>query len=492
MNLQTSLKSLFALSLIVFTACQAQAQLQAATPQIAHASAPLASAPPSVVGPSVIGAKAQSPFIYLVPTVGVGPFKFSAQSLPTGLTLNASTGIITGTTPAAGEYALEISVENSRGLASKSIKLISGEGVLSQTPSMGWNSWNVWGCNVDDTKIRAAADYLVSSGLASHGFQFINIDDCWMGNRDANGFIHSNSKFPDMKALSQYVHSKGLKLGIYSSPGPTTCQGYTGSLGHELQDAQTYADWGIDYLKYDWCSYKGDYKVPYATMGDALKKVSRGIVYSFCQYGMDNVWEWGASLGGNSWRTTGDIEDTWQSISTIGFGQNGLEAYAGPGHWNDPDMLVVGNLGQAFGPNVHPTRLTQDEQITHITLWSMLSAPLLIGADLSALDSFTLDLLTNDEVLAIDQDALGKQAHRVSQDKNTQIWMKNLADGTLAMAAFNVSSKEQKVQVGFEKLGLSGTYSARNLWTKTDLGRSTGSITVTIPSHGVVLYKLSH
>jgi len=443
----------------------------------------------SIVGPMVLGAKANTPFIYLIPAQGASPLHFSVKALPAGLEVNPSTGVISGTTPATGEYALELTVENGQGSTSKTLKLISGESVLSQTPSMGWNSWNVWGCNIDDAKIRAAADQLISSGLASHGYQFVNIDDCWMGARDANGFIQSNSKFPDMKALSQYVHSKGLKIGIYSSPGPTTCQGYTGSLGHEIQDAQTYAAWGIDYLKYDWCSYRGDYRAPYATMGDALKKVSRGIVYSFCQYGMDKVWEWAPSLGGNSWRTTGDIEDKWESLLAIGFTQNGLESYSGPGHWNDPDMLVVGKLG--WGDSLHSTHLSSAEQITHLTLWSMLSAPLLIGADLTQLDAFTQDLLTNDEVLAVDQDALGKQAHHVSQGHNSQIWLKNLADGSMAIAAFNLDPKTANIQIDFKALGASGTYQVRDLWLQKSLGNATAKMNVSVPSHGAILYKLT-
>ena len=235
------------------------------------------------------------------------------------------------------------------------------------------------------------------------------------------GVIQTNEKFPDMKALADYVHSKGLKLGIYSSPGPKTCAGFAASYQNEEQDASTYASWGIDYLKYDWCSYGGiakdgslaELQKPYRVMRDALDECGRDIVYSFCQYGMGDVWKWGAEVGGNCWRTTGDINDSWGSMSGIGFGQDGHEKYASPGHWNDPDMLVVGKVG--WGPNLHPTGLTPNEQMTHISLWCLLSSPLLIGCDLSDMDQFTLDLLTNDEVLDVNQDPLWQTGGPKSQ-----------------------------------------------------------------------------
>ncbi len=315
---------------------------------------------------------------------------------------------------------------------------------VAATPPMGWNSWNHFAEKIDDATVRAQADAMVSSGMRDAGYVYINIDDTWEADRDAKGVIQTNKKFPDMKALSEYVHGKGLKLGIYSSPGPLTCASYTASYQHEQQDAMRYADWGIDYLKYDWCSYERiapkpsleDLKKPYNIMRAALNKVDRDIVFSLCQYGMGNVWEWGGDVGGNCWRTTGDISDSWGSMSTIGFSQAGHEKYAKPGNWNDPDMLVVGLVG--WGPSLHTSRLRPDEQYTHISLWCLLSAPLLIGCDLSKIDDFTMNLLTNDEVLAVDQDPLGKQAGRVTKENGKEVWAKQMEDGSTVVGLFFV------------------------------------------------------
>lgn len=442
---------------------------------------------PKLNGPEIVGTRVGTPFLHLIP--GVGASQFSARGLPPGLHLNSETGVISGVATQLGTFEVQLTAKNNRGRAKRKFKIVVGEHALALTPAMGWNSWNVWGCDIDDAKIRAAADNLVQSGLAAHGFQYVNVDDCWQGTRDADGVIHSDPKrFPDMKALADYVHGKGLKFGIYSSPGPKTCQNFEGSLHHEQQDAVTYAQWGVDYLKYDWCSYRGDAVAPYALMGKALASVSRDIVYSLCQYGAANVWEWGASVGGNSWRTTGDIEDTWKSLVTIGFSQNGLESYAGPGHWNDPDMLVVGKLG--WGPDLHSTRLTQSEQITHISLWGMLAAPLLIGADLSQLDTFTTSLLTNDEVIAIDQDALGIQAKRVVNTGKTQVWARPLVNHEMAVALFNLSKSTQMVSVEIKDLGLEGPQNVRDLWRHLGVPQIKERIQVPVAAHGVVLLKL--
>ena len=290
---------------------------------------------------------------------------------------------------------------------------------------MGWNSWNCFASAVTEKNVRDAADAFVKAGLRDHGWTYINIDDFWMPknedkdptlhgpDRDPSGKINPNPRFPDMKALTDYIHSLGLKAGLYSSPGPKTCGGCVASYKHEREDAERFAEWGFDYLKYDWCSYgdveKGTgrayYKKPYDLMGRMLRAQNRDIVFSLCQYGMDNVWEWGNEVDGNCWRTTGDITDSWGSMAGIGFAQAGHELYAKPGRWNDPDMLVVGWVG--WGPALHPTHLTPNEQYTHISLWSLLSSPLLIGCDLTRLDEFTLNLLTNDEVLEVNQDPLG-------------------------------------------------------------------------------------
>jgi alpha-galactosidase len=449
---------------------------------------------PAIHGPRVVGSTPGRPFLFLVPATGDGPLAYSARNLPAGLSLDEHTGIISGSLRGPGTTEVELTVRGAQGDATRKLTIVGADHKLALTPPMGWNSWNVWGTSVDADKIRQAADWMVKSGLAAHGFRFINIDDAWEAGRDANGEIQPNAKFGDMKALADYVHSKGLLLGIYSSPGPLTCGGYAGSFGHEEQDAATYARWGIDYLKYDWCSYQAkesslpEFQKPYRVMRGALDKVDRDITFSFCQYGMGDVWEWGTDAGGNLWRTTGDITDQWSSLAKIGFRQNGHEKFAGPGHWNDPDMLVVGKLG--WGPHLHPTGLTADEQATHITLWSMLAAPLLIGCDLSEMDRSTLDLLTNDEVLDIDQDPLGKQAWRCATSTLTEVWARPLSDGTIAVALFNRDDKASKATVKWADLGIGGSQPVRDLWQRKDVGTFGSSFSATVPAHGTVLVKV--
>src|SRR5581483_5352502 len=335
---------------------------------------------PRIHGAKVFGARPGSPFLFTIPATGERPMVFSASKLPAGLQLDPQSGQITGVLQQRGVYEVKLRAKNALGKTERGLKIVGGD-VIALTPPLGWNSWNGFGCDVTEANVRAAADAMAASGLINHGWTYINIDDCWEASRDADGKILANEKFPDMKALTAYVHSKGLKIGLYSSPGPQTCAGHEGSYHHEQLDAQQYADWGFDYLKYDWCSYGGivphpDHAAllkPYQVMRAALDRVPRDIVFSLCQYGMGNVWEWGAEVGGNCWRTTGDITDTWSSMSRIGFGQAGHEKYAGPGHWNDPDMLVVGYVG--WSARVRPTRLTQNEQYTHISLWCLLCSP---------------------------------------------------------------------------------------------------------------------
>ncbi|GGA44177.1 glycoside hydrolase family 27 protein [Dyella nitratireducens] len=352
---------------------------------------------------------------------------------------------------------------------------VRAETPVAKTPPMGWNSWNYFAEKVTDADVRAAADAMVSSGMRDAGYIYVNIDDGWQGERDAKGVIHSNARFPDMKALADYVHAKGLKLGIYSSPGPKTCAGYTGSLGHEKQDAQTYAAWGVDYLKYDLCSYLDVMKAKapndpeaqmrlmesaYETMRDALDTTHRPIVYSLCQYGMDAVWEWASDprVGGNLWRTTGDISADWDRIYALASQQAGLAAYSRPGHWNDPDMLEVGN-GQ----------LTAAENRSHFSWWAMLAAPLLAGNDLSHMSPAVRDILTRRDVIAVDQDALGKQATRAYADGETEVWTRPLQGGALAVAVFNVGGTRyagtHPFHLDLAKLGLRGTQQGEDLWT---------------------------
>jgi alpha-galactosidase len=358
---------------------------------------------------------------------------------------------------------------------------------------MGWNSWNHFHQQVDDAIIRAQAEAMVSSGMRDAGYLYINIDDTWEGERDVNGNIQTNSKFPDMKALAEFVHSKGLKLGIYSSPGAKTCAKFEGSLGHELQDAQTYAAWGIDYLKYDLCGLREQMKAAptpeiahkimidaYANMRDALHSTSRPIVYSLCQYGEDSVWEWGSDVGGNLWRTTGDISDKYAKMAEIGFSQAGLGRFAGSGHWNDPDMLEVGNGG-----------MTVDEYRTHMSLWAILAAPLLAGNDLTTMTPETVALLTNHDVIAVDQDAAGKQGDRVSAEGPVEVWARVLADGSKAVGIFNRHHTALAARIDFGTIGFKGAVKARNLWQGKDLGKLSSPYVVKVPAHGVVFLKVT-
>ena len=466
----------------------------AAPPEVADILTPPEPPQPRINGPSVVGARPGHPFFYHIPVTGQAPVDLAAENLPAGLKLDAASGEITGVAEQAGEYQVNLLAHNASGQANKKLKIVLGD-QIALTPPLGWNSWNCFAGAVDDGKIRAAADAMVRSGLLNHGWTYINIDDCWEGKRDANGFIQSNAKFPDMKALADYVHSKGLKIGIYSSPGPKTCAGFEASWQHEEQDAQQYAAWGFDYLKYDWCSYGGiapnpnreELMKPYLVMQAALRKQKRDIVFSLCQYGMGDVWEWGAEVGGNCWRTTGDIGDSWGSMSGIGFKQNGHEKWAGPGHWNDPDMLVLGKVGWG---HLHPTRLTPNEQYTHVSLWCLLTAPLLIGADMSQLDPFTFNLLANDEVLAVNQDGAGRQASRKTKDGETEVWAKDLADGSKAVGLFNRGEGAAEVTVKWTDLGLSGPCQVRDLWRQKDAGTFADSFTANVPRHGVCLVRI--
>jgi alpha-galactosidase len=450
---------------------------------------------PAIHGPRITGATVGKPFEFMIPATGEGPLTFEAANLPAGLTLDKNTGIISGTLPALGSTLVHLTVRGPRGSSKRSLTIVGGSRALALTPPMGWNSWNVWAGAVTDQKVRDAADQLIAAGLSAHGFQYVNLDDTWEAGRDANGVIQTNKKFPDMKGMVDYIHSKGLKFGIYSSPGPTTCGGYTASWQHEQQDADTYAGWGVDYLKYDWCSY-GDVATgeglerqikPYRLMGAALRSTNRDILYSLCQYGMADVWKWGATIGANCWRTTGDIQDNWSSLRGIFTSQAGHEDYVGPGYWNDPDMLMVGIVG--FG-NTHPTHLKPNEQITHISMWSLLSSPLLIGCDLTRLDAFTKALLTNDDVLDVNQDPLGRPAGRIAESGDAEIWARPLFDDTKAVGLVNLGSEKMDISVSWAQLGLSGPQPVRDLWQRKDIGTFRNGYTVSVPSHGTVLIKV--
>ncbi len=462
---------------------------------------------PRINSTSVVGERPGHELLYTIAATGDRPMTFAADNLPAGLLLDPQTGRITGTLSDKGEYAVTLHAKNALGEAVRPLKIVVGS-QIGLTPALGWNSWNCFASAVTAEKVKAAADAMVSSGLINHGWTYINIDDFWEVHhdskdptlqgpqRDASGHIIPNPRFPDMKGLADYVHAKGLRIGLYSSPGPWTCGGCVASWQHEEQDAQSYAQWGFDYLKYDWCSYggidKGDtlagLQKPYQVMRAALDKVNRDILFSFCQYGMGNVWEWGAAVGGNSWRTTGDINDSWGSMAGIGFRQNGHEKYAGPGHFNDPDMLVVGKVG--WGPSLHPTHLTPNEQYTHISLWCLLASPLLIGCDMTQLDPFTFSLLSNDEVLEVNQDPLGHQAARIAVKGSLEVWAKDMQDGSKAVGLFNRGYGSATVTANWADLGLTGKQKVRDLWRQQDLGEFGDSYSAEVPRHGVVLIRV--
>ncbi|MDF3076825.1 MAG: agaA 3 [Sphingobacteriaceae bacterium] len=495
---------------------------------------PKAPLTPQINGPAVYGVRPGHPLLYKIPVTGQKPVKLTVSGLPAGCKFDAKTGIISGSVIKAGDYKLSFSASNTKGKAGKIFTLRVGNDI-ALTPPMGWNSWNSFASDVTSQNIRDAANSIVKSGLDNYGWSFINIDDCWMRKptgddpifainseirakleakdksritrgkvrfneeeqigkvRDNDGFLLSNKDFPDMKGLSDYIHSLGLKAGLYISPGPFTCQGYIGSYGHEKEDAIQFARWGFDYLKYDWCGYStiatdkelATFQKPYQDMHKQLAAVDRDIVYSLCQYGMGDVWKWGKDVGGNLWRTTGDIRDNWESMTKIGFAQAGKEAYAGPGHWNDPDMLVVGYVG--WSKNLRPTYLSPNEQYTHVSLWSLLSAPMIIGADLTKLDDFTFNLLANPEVIAVNQDVLGKQAVCVVKDGDIQVWSKPLADGSIAVGVFNTGETPVNYKLDFNKLNLSGSQMVRDVWRQQNVGKASKAFSTSVNRHGVSL-----
>lgn len=491
---------------------------------------------PRINGAKVFGVRPGSPFLFTIAATGDRPMSFSAEKLPAGLQLDPSSGRITGAVTQRGEYRVLLTARNELGSTTRELRIVVGD-TLALTPPMGWNSWNCFERHVTEADVRTAADTFVKSGLINHGWTYINIDDYWQSRprpgdeiekeidayvrsrggkgfkldspsadptlvapaRDEFGRIAPNRRFTDMKALVDYIHGLGLKAGIYSSPGPLTCGGCIGSYGHELQDATQFAEWGFDFLKYDWCSYgryaldrsRTEYVKPFRLMADSLRVQKRDIVFSLCQYGMDNVWEWGAVAGANLWRTTGDIQDCWASMSGIGFAQDGHGKFSGPGHWNDQDMMVLGYINTLMEYNYHFTRLTPDEQYTHFSLWCLQAAPLIIGCDMAKLDDFTLGLLTNDEVIAIDQDPLGRGADRIRREGHAEIWARPLEDGSMAVGLFNRGELPLEITVNWFELGIAGGQIVRDSWRQKDIGHFENTYTAKVPRHGVKLIKMT-
>ena len=460
---------------------------------------PPAPATPRYNGPLVFGVRPGSPVIFRLAFSGEKPMKYAVEGLPKGVSLDPDKGVLSGSVAEKGDYPLVLIAQNAKGEARAEFTLKVGD-KIALTPPMGWNSWNCWGLSVSQEKVMSSAAALINRGLADYGYSYINIDDAWEAEERApDGRIVTNEKFPDIKALGDWLHANGLKMGIYSSPGDRTCGGYLGTLDHELQDAETWNEWGVDYLKYDWCGYSkvfnpdrdhsvAAYARPYMKMQQYLRQQPRDIFYSLCQYGMANVWTWGHAVDANSWRTTGDINDTWASLYDIGFKrQVGLHPYAGPGHWNDPDMLVVGKVG--WSDNLRDSRLTPDEQYTHISLWSLLAANMLIGCDIAQIDDFTFNLLCNNEVNAVNQDILGHQAHMDLEEDGVQTWSRDLYDGSIAVGIFNLNEASLPVDLAgaLAKIGLEDVVKVRDLWRQKDLPMGLYHIA----PHGVLYLKVT-
>lgn len=472
---------------------------------------PPAPATPLVNNPAVYGATPGADFLWSVMATGERPMKYSAEGLPEGLSIDPASGVITGSVSKRGDYRVKLTASNAIGSDSKDVTIKIGDRI-SLTPIMGWSSWNCWRFDASDYILRRATD-IMHELLHPSGWSYVSVDDGWEApQRTADGVLNGNGNWPNMKALTDYMHSKGMKFGIYSSPGPTTCGNFPASYGHEFTDARTWADWGVDYLKYDYCNHtqvekdssEGSIRAPYDLMREALDRTGRDIVYCV-GYGAPRVWVWAPDAGGNHWRTTCDITDRWNVVQAIGNCQDVCAPATAPGRFNDPDMMVVGEVGGGWGAPRHPTLLTPDEQYAHVSLWAILSAPLLLGCDMERLDDFTLSLLTNREVIAIDQDELCAPAGK-KVVVNGQIWHKPLADGSVAVGCFNMdpyfvlwnqddAEAMQHRMYGFTvdpaEFGLDGPVAVRDLWRNADMLQTIGAFDVEVPYHGVKFMKLT-
>ncbi len=468
---------------------------------------------PRINGPKIYGVRPGSPFLFRIPCTGERPLEFQAEDLPDELSLNTKSGIITGSISEKGAYHVRLKASNSYGESSSDFRIVVGN-KIALTPPMGWNSWYIHYDRISDSLMRQAADQMIKTGMADFGYQYVNIDDCWMIKadsedsqidrtlRDDNGRLLTNNRFPDMYSMTDYIHAKGLKAGLYISPGPTTCAGYAGSLGHERQDAETFAEWEFDFLKYDWCSYgklvnpktKEDFIKPYREMWNNLQSINRDIVLNLCQYGMGNVWEWGSTVG-NCWRTTGDLglEATRElpGFYYIGLSNAQHWEYAQPGGWNDPDYILIGWVGSAHQMGMGaPTRLTPDEHYSYMSMWCLMAAPLIFSGDMGKLDEFTLNVLCNHEVIEVNQDPLGKQAKILRQSEQEMILVKELQDGSLAVGLFNLDSIPITSSISWTELGLNGKWIVRDLWRQQDIGVCQNSFSAIVTPHGVIFVRL--
>ena len=516
-----------AILLLLHTYVKASAQSASSTPDnSAFILTPPAPESPQINGPKIYGARPDADFLYRIPATGVRPMTFSAEGLPKGLKLNPETGIITGKVRHEGTYEVTLHAKNAKGRDNRTLRIVIGD-KIALTPPMGWNSWNCWGNIVSQEKVMSSAKAMIEKGLVEYGWSYINIDDGWQGLRGGKyNAIQPNSKFGDMKALGDSLHAFGLKFGIYSGPWTATYAGHIGESSdtpdgkydfvekgivdeywkldrsklkrdslwyftryrHELSDARQWSDWGVDYLKYDW-NPNDHYHLK--LMSDALAKADRDIVYSISNSSHVSL---GASLKkyAQCWRTTGDIRDSWESMSKIGFeGQDRWAGFREPGNWPDADMLVVGKVG--WGPKTHWTKLTPDEQFTHISLWAMMASPLLIGCDMAELDDFTISLLCNREIIDINQDELGLQAVRIYGNETYATYLKPLSDGSVAIAMFNLSDKPQKIGFIPKSLKLVTTQIVRDVWRQKDIAevKINERWETEVAPHGVCVVKLS-
>ena len=475
------------------------------TPQLGILTPPPAKAP-RINGPALFGVRPGSPVQYRVPVAGERPVEVSVCGLDApgleGVSFDPATRLITGRAERRGVYPLTLCAKNAHGEARRDFRLVVGE-KIALTPPLGWNSWNAFAQTVTAQIVKETADEMERLGLGEHGWTYLTIDDGWQvkasgkdPRRDEQGRQLSNSLFPDMKGLADYVHSRGYKIGLYSSPGPVTCAGYEGSWMHEFQDARTYAEWGYDYLKHDWCSYgsvafgegREKWMYPYIVMGRALRESGRDIVHSICEYGVENVASWGAAAGGHCWRTTGDKFDFWEDVVTDMKTHENLWRYAGPGAWNDADMMLI---GKTFWSGHKGTRLTPNEQYTHVSMWAMWAAPMMIGCDLRGVDPFTLSLITNDEVIDLNQDELGAAAAKIQGGEDWSVWARPLLDGSIAVALVNLSPYERRLLFCLKKAGMVGTWKVRDLWRQRDEGNATVGYRTSVPGHATHLVKFT-
>jgi alpha-galactosidase len=482
-----------------------------ATAAVAEEKVALLTPPPGsaakINGPKVYACGPRHPFLYHIPATGKRPMQFSAGGLPAGLVLDADAGIIRGAIAEKGEYCVTLWAKNAAGQSERPLKIVCGP-VLALTPPMGWNSWYIHYNRVSEVHLRETAKQMIASGMADYGYQYVNIDDCWMKKegdkpyRDAQGAVLPNAKFPDIKGMVDAIHAAGLKAGVYTSPGPWTCGGYVGAYQHEAVDARQFAQWGFDFLKYDWCSYGGvaggndtaHLKKPYQLIMAELKKQDRDIVLNLCQYGMGEVWKWGGEVG-QCWRTTGDLGlergSNLPGFYSIGFSNARHWEYAKPGCWNDPDYLLIGYVGDANQMGVgRKTTLTPNEQYSYMSMWCLMAAPLIFSGDMARLDPFTLNVLCNAEVIDVDQDGLGRQARIIGKTPGAFVLLKDLEDGSKALGLFNLGEAEATISAAWSDLALDGKQQVRDLWRQKDLTPADGKFEAKVPRHGVVLVKL--